>query len=194
MKINKPKSRQPLPDKAIKVFEGIIFDVYQWEQEMFDGTTETFEKIKRSDTVTVFPVLDNGKIILTKQEQPGTKPFVGAAGGRVDKDESVLDAAKRELLEESGYQAGEYILWKSTQPTSKIEWCVYIFIARDLKKVADLALDSGEKIEPMPVSFEEFLQVASQPNFYEQEIYRDVVEAVHDPKKKADLKRLMLGK
>lgn len=194
MDIPKPKSKQPLPDNAKKVFEGVIFDVYQWEQKMFDGSLETFEKLKRPDTVIVFPIMDDGKILLTKQEQPGKEPFIGAAGGRVDKGEEILDAAKRELLEESGYEASEFILWKSMQPISKIEWSVYVFVARSLKKVADLHLDAGEKIELMPVDFDEFLQVAIQPNFYEQEIYRDVVEAMLDPKKKEELKTFMLGK
>lgn len=192
--IQKPKSVQPMPETAKKVFDGIIFDVYQWEQKMFDGTTQTFEKIKRPDTVIIFPVLPDGKILLTKQEQPGKDPFIGAVGGRVDEGEEVLEAAKRELLEESGYEAGEFVFWKSEQPVGKIEWSVYIFVARNLKKVADLHLDAGEKIELMPVEFEEFLKIALEPNFYEQEIYRDVVEATLDLKKKSDLRKFILGK
>jgi ADP-ribose pyrophosphatase len=170
----------------------VIFDVYQWEQEMFDGSTETFEKLKRPDTVVVFPITEDGKIILTKQEQPGKEPFIGAAGGRVDPGEDILDAAKRELLEESGYKAAEFTLWKSMQPISKIEWAVYVFVARGLKKVAELNLDAGEKIELMPVSFDEFLKIAMEPNFYEEEINRDVVEAQLDPAKKVALREFML--
>ena len=52
----------------------------QWEQELFDGTMTTFEKLTRPDTVVVFPTLPDGKILLTEQEQPGKEPFVGAAG------------------------------------------------------------------------------------------------------------------
>lgn len=193
MTIPKPPSKQPIPNTAKRVFKGVIFDVYQWQQEMFDGTFETFEKLKRPDTVVVFPILDDGKILLTKQEQPGKEPFIGATGGRVDEGEDILEAAKRELLEESGYEAEEMVLWKSVQPISKIEWSIYIFIARKLNKVADLNLDAGEKIELMPVDFEEFLHIATQENFYEQEIYRDVVEAMLDQEKKHELKKLMIG-
>jgi len=193
MDIPKPKSKQPLPDDAKRVFEGVIFDVYQWEQKMFDGSIAVFEKLKRADTVTIFPVLDNGKILLTKQEQPGKEPFIGAVGGRIDKGEKILDAAKRELLEESGFEAAEFILWKSIQPISKIEWSVYIFVARGLKKVANLNPDSGEKIEPMPVDFDEFLEIAMQSNFYEQEVYRDVVEAMLNQDKKMELKKFIMG-
>ncbi|MBP9695364.1 MAG: NUDIX hydrolase [Candidatus Magasanikbacteria bacterium] len=191
MNIERPKSKQPLPENAQKVFEGVMFDVYQWEQEMFDGTTQTFEKLKRPDTVTVFAVLDDGKIILTKQEQPGKKPFIGAAGGRVDQGEDILNAAKRELLEETGYEAGEFILWKALQPIGKIEWAVYVFVARKLKKTSELSLDVGEKIEVVAVDFDEFLKIAQQENFYEQEVYRDVVEAMLNEEKMDRLKKLL---
>ena len=109
MNIIRPKSRQPIPEHAQRVFKGVIFDVYQWKEKMYDGTKRTFEKLKRADTVTVFSVLPDGKIILTEQEQPGTdEPFIAAMGGRIDEGEEVLSAAKRELLGQGGVYAG---LW-----------------------------------------------------------------------------------
>src|SRR3989344_5268859 len=110
MKIVRPLSEQPMPKSAKRVFKGVVFDVYQWQQQMFDGTYETFEKIKRVDTVIVLPVTKEGKIILTKQQQPNGKPFTRVAGGRVDEGEGVLAAAKRELLEETGYEAVKFEL------------------------------------------------------------------------------------
>lgn len=76
------------------------------------------------------------------------------------------------------------------QPISKIEWAVYVFIAHTLTKVADPNLDGGEKIELMSVSFDEFVNVALQPEFVEQEIYRDVTQAQTDPNKMIKLKEL----
>ncbi len=191
MKIERPKSKQPLPENAKRVFEGAMFDVYQWEQEMFDGTKETFEKLKRSDTVTVFAVLDEGKIILTKQEQPSKEPFIAAAGGRVNPGEDILDAAKRELLEETGYEANEFILWKALQPIGRIEWAVYVFVARKLKRISEPFFDAGEKIEVMTVGFDEFIKIALQENFYHQEVYRDVVDAIFNDEKMDKLKKLL---
>ncbi|KKP89624.1 MAG: NUDIX hydrolase [Candidatus Moranbacteria bacterium GW2011_GWC2_37_73] len=43
MKIEKPKSTQLIPEHAKKVFSGTFFDVYQWEQEMFDGSKKIKE-------------------------------------------------------------------------------------------------------------------------------------------------------
>lgn len=190
MEISRPKSKQPIPDNAKKVFGGVLFDVYQWEQELFDGTKTLFEKLKRPDTVVVFPVLDDGKIILTEQEQPGKEPFIGATGGRVDDGEDILEAAKRELLEESGYEASEFILWDAQHPTSKIDWVVYTFIAKGLKKVSDMNLDAGEKITLKLVNLDEFIEIAINKNFVEKEIIPKLYEAKLHPEKKEELKRL----
>lgn len=190
MEINRPKSKQPIPNNAKKVFGGVLFDVYQWEQELFDGTKTLFEKLKRPDTVVVFPVLDDGKIILTEQEQPGKEPFIGATGGRVDEGEDILEAAKRELLEESGYEASEFILWDAQHPTSKIDWVVYTFIAKGLKKVADMNLDAGEKINLKLVDLDEFIEIAINKNFVEKEIIPKLYEAKLHSEKKEELKKL----
>ena len=190
MEINRPKSKQPIPDNAKKVFSGVLFDVYQWEQELFDGTKTLFEKLKRPDTVVVFPVLDDGKIILTEQEQPGKEPFIGATGGRIDNGEDILEAAKRELLEESGYEASEFILWDAQHPTSKIDWVVYTFIAKGLKKVADMNLDAGEKINLKLVNVDEFIEIAINKNFVEKEIIPKLYEAKLHPEKREELKKL----
>jgi ADP-ribose pyrophosphatase len=190
MDIERPKSKQPIPAHAKKIFSGQIFDVYQWEQEMFDGTTEIFEKLKRPDTVVVFPVLPDGRILLTEQEQPGKEPFIGATGGRVDEEEGILEAAKRELLEESGYKAEKFILWDAQQPVGKIEWAIYTFVAKGLTKIAGPDLDPGEKITLKPVSFDEFVEMASNERFAEKAVTYKLLEARTNPGKEEELNKL----
>lgn len=190
MNIERPKSKQPLPDNAKLVFKGAMFEVYQWEQEMFNGTKKIYEKLKRPDSVIVFAVSESGKIILTKQEQSSKAPFVAGAGGRVERGEEILTAAMRELREETGYEANEFVLWKAVQPISRIEWAVYVFIAHGAKKTSEQSLGASERIQVMEVDFDEFLKLALQDNFYQQEIYRDIVEATLDEVKKEELKTL----
>ena len=170
MKINRPSPEQPIPANAKLVFRGKLFDVYQWRQRMFDGSYQTFEKLKRVDTVMVVPTTSQGKIILIDEEQPGRGSFLSAVGGRVEQGESVLDTAKRELLEETGHEAYEFSLWDAVQPVSKIDWAVYTFIAKGSTKVSDPKPDAGEKITPRFVSFDEFINLVSESEFRDREI------------------------
>lgn len=170
MKIVRPESGQPLPHAAKKVFSGVIFDVYQWEQKQFDGSTKTFEKISRNDTVGVIAITKDKKIVLTKQEQPGMQPFIGTSGGIVDANEQPFAAAKRELLEETGYVSDEWVLYDAIQPTTKIDWAIFLFIAKNCKKVSPIHLDPGEKVEVMEVSFDEFLSLIVSEEFRDKEL------------------------
>jgi hypothetical protein len=43
----------PIPEHAKKVFAGKTFDVYHYEQKMFDGSTQIFEKLKRNHSVDI---------------------------------------------------------------------------------------------------------------------------------------------
>lgn len=164
--------------------------MYQWQQELYDGRFATYEKLKRADGAIVFGVLPNGQILLANQEQCGKSPFISALGGRIEEGENPIDAAKRELLEESGYEAENFTLWISHQPTSKIDWAVFVFIAKGLKKVSDQNLDGGEKISIMPVSFDGLLDFASNPLFSEKDVVPELLKARFDPIKYEELKRL----
>ncbi|MBN1263211.1 MAG: NUDIX hydrolase [Candidatus Pacebacteria bacterium] len=192
MKIKEPASKQPIPPHAKRVFKGKIFDVYHWEQKLFDGSTATFEKIKRQDTVNVFPVTKEGKIILSQQRQPGGKGFIGCLGGRIDKGETPLETAKRELLEEAGLKAKTWLLWDARHLLGKIDWAIYTFVAKDLKKVGKIQSDAGEKIKLIQVSFEQFLKTVTRDNYRDIEIALMLLKAKEDPKKLSKIKELLL--
>ena len=156
----KPKKRQIIPDHAKKVFKGVIFDVYHWEQEMFDGTFETFEKLRRADATQLIAITEEGKIIVTEEQQPCKAPYLNVPGGRIEEDENPLESAQRELLEETGYASGDVELLSVSRPYSKIDSAVHYFVARNCKKVAEQHLDAGEKISIRLVTFEEFVNMA----------------------------------
>lgn len=171
-----------LPPNAQKVFDGIIFDVYQWEQELFDGTTQTFEKLARADTGEAIAVTKDKKIIVLKQEQPGKPPFVGIPGGRLEEGEDPEIGTRRELLEETGYECGQMELFYEMKPFSKMEWTLYCYVARDCELKTDQALDAGEKIDIELVDFDRFVEIVISEEFTDPEIKVKFMKAMIDGK------------
>ena len=114
------------------------------------------------------------------------------AAGRIDEGEDALAAAKRELLEETGYEAEEFILWNAQQQTTKIDYAIYFFIAKGLKKVAKINPDNGEKIKLNTISLDELIDraVNEYETFNESEIAVKFFEAKLFPEKKKELKEL----
>ncbi|MDB5181932.1 MAG: hydrolase [Candidatus Saccharibacteria bacterium] len=141
-----PQEATLIPEGAKLVFEGVMYDVYQWEQELFDGTTDTFEMLRRADTVMALCIVDD-KILVLKDIQPHRGERISFPGGRIDdEDDDVLGAAKREVREETGYSFRNWKLIRVAQPSTKIEWFVYEFIAWDVIDTSEPHLDAGEMI------------------------------------------------
>ena len=150
-----------IPKQAKKVFTGEIFDTYQWDQELFDNSTATFEMLKRPDTVLVISTKGD-KILVAEEEQPMKKSPHTLFGGRREDGEKPLEGAKREFLEESGMISDDWELLHSYEPLSKIEWEIHYFIARDCKKIQEQELEPGEKIKVLELNFDEFFEVMTK--------------------------------
>ena len=161
-----PKNVSLIPDSAKRVFAGKIFDVYQWPQELFDGTTETFEMLRRHDTVKIIAIKDN-KIVITRQKQPGKDWFYDFPGGRNDHpEENELAAAKREMLEETGMSFRSWRLVEVHQPFVKMDWLVYTFLATDFVSKGQQDLDGGELIEVEEVDFARIKELCDSGKLY----------------------------
>ena len=186
--------KNKLPKNAKRVFKGEIFEVWQWPQKMYDGSTETFEMLKRPDTAVVIPVVGDKILILTQAQPNRPKAFYSIAGGRRGKGETPLNAAKRELLEETGYVSRDWKLWNSVDPVGKMVWTVYTYIARDCIFWQSPRPDAGEKVSAKLISFDEFLNLADEPDFYEKELKNFLLRTRGDKKEYKKFHKLLFGK
>lgn len=183
-----------IPPHATKVFKGELFEIWQWNQEMFDGSTKVFELAKRVDSVVVLPILPNGNILLERQMQPNnTQEYISLPGGMIDEGEDSLAAGKRELLEETGYEAlGDIVHWFTVPPRFRVQRESFVYIAFDVQKTSVQNLDrGGEKIEVFEATFEEFTKIIQQDNFQQREVAWKIALALLDEDKMKELKKLL---
>lgn len=194
MNIIRPISKQPIPDNAKLVFKGKVFDTYQWEVVASDGSVKIFEKVKRPDTVQVLAITKDHKFVVIKEAQPGKQLTYGLPGGRVDEGEDILASAQRELLEETGYSSNEWILFRSNQPVSKVEWAIYTFIARNCEKVAEQNLDGTEDIEVYEKTLAELSDIILDQSFDDRELKTIIQNTKFKPTELKKLELELFGK
>ncbi len=104
--------------------------------------------------VMIAPVTDDGKLVLVEQYRPPVAARVielpaGLVGDEAGKeDEGLYAGARRELLEETGYEAGELVRIGAgpISPGLSDEY-LNVFVARKLRKVAPGGGDAKESIE-----------------------------------------------
>lgn len=151
-----------IPDTATLAFKGIIYDVYQWPQELYDGTSTDFEMLKRADTAIAICIVDDSIVVLD-DTQPHRGTRLGFPGGRIDDtDEDALEGARREILEETGYKFRNWKLIRVVQPFSKIEWFIYEYLAWDCYEQGAAHNEPGERISVRNMPFEAVKELVNQ--------------------------------
>lgn len=118
---------------------------------------EAFYVNEYPDWVNVFALTEDGKVIMVKQYRHGAgEESIELPGGVAEKGEDMMDACKRELLEETGYECTdwEYLGKISANPSTTNNY-MHMFLARNGKKVAAQNLDEEEELEVLELSIEE---------------------------------------
>lgn len=178
----------PPPPNAKKVFSSGLLAIYEWPQVLFDGTTVTFDCCVRPDSAAIIPFLDEKTVLLAYQEQPLRGGFYDVPGGRVDGGESAMEAAKRELTEETGYQAKRWELIKQIPHTGIVRFEANVFLAADLAHDASQRHeDAGEKILLKPMPWEEVIQLCLRGELRRPEVALLLLAMEYEPEQRRRL-------
>lgn len=144
-----------LPKNAKLVHKGVIFDVYEWEQEMFDGSIAIFERIVRPDTVSII-MIDGDHVIINREKQPASVERTDFIMGRLEPDETPQTGALRELHEETGIKPTNLFEINSERLDGKILWWIHTFIGIGIHEISERHHDAGEHITNLRLPFDEF--------------------------------------
>lgn len=102
-----------------------------------------------ADIVTIVALDPENKMLILKEYKHGYgKETFTLPSGIIEKNESPLAAAKRELLEETGYTSEDFTLIAKTFPNpTNGKFCKYTFLAHRISKKSAQKLDQTEEIK-----------------------------------------------
>lgn len=118
-----------------------------------DGREKDFVVLGSPDWVNVVPLTADGRVVLIKQFRVGANGYtLEIPGGLVDPGELPIQAAAREMLEETGYASDDLVYLGKVNPNPALfENICHTFLARGVRRAADQALDEDEMIEVFTV-------------------------------------------
>ncbi len=125
------------------------FNIQSMDVEFSNGEKRQYERLKPpgEGAVLVIPMLDDDTVLMIYEYSGGTDRYeLALTKGKIDKGESTIDAANRELIEEIGYGAKKLELIKTmTLAPGYQSNFTHIVLAQDLYE------DSAEGDEPEPL-------------------------------------------
>ncbi|MCR4990521.1 MAG: NUDIX hydrolase [Lachnospiraceae bacterium] len=142
------------------VAKGSIIDYYKDTMQLPDGTTSEWDLIDHKGAAAVVPVLDDGRIIMVQQFRNALdrNTLEIPAGGLKTRKEPTIEAAKRELREETGFSSDDLELLLSIKTT--VAFCnekIDIYVAHNLKP-GEQDLDDDEYVEYQAYEIDELIR------------------------------------
>ena len=136
------------------IHQGKVFKLIKEKVTLDNGVTTDLEFIEHPGATAIIPMLTDSRVLLIKQYRHALRKYIWEIpAGTLDPQESVMNCAKRELIEETGYSAGHWQkLGEITPVPGYSDERIHIFLATDLRP-AEQALDQDEIINVHPCEF-----------------------------------------
>ncbi len=133
------------------------FDVAHETVRLPDGTETDFDYASEPPAVVILPFTSEGEVVLIEEWRQAVKRVNrGLPTGSMEPGEDPAAAARRELAEETGYEAGAVEYLTAVEPANGLLDSVHhYFLARDCEPTGEQELDFDESIRVDTVGWED---------------------------------------
>lgn len=140
-----------------------LLTVKRDEVRLANGNTSHREYVTHPGAVVIVPVLPNGNVVLERQfRYPLHQVFIELPAGKIDPDEHVLSTGQRELLEETGYSATDWVKLGLQHPCiGYSNEVIHIYLAQNLSAGKEKR-DEDELLEVFDLSLDDCLRMVVQ--------------------------------
>ena len=140
-------------------YDGTLLKVYRDEVRLHDGSPAWREYVAHPGAVMMLAFVDDDTVLLERQYRyPKQRHFIEIPAGKLEGGEDPLATARRELVEECGYEAAKW--WKIASLDPSIGYSnevIHLYGASGLTHVG-AKLDAGEHLETLEVKIAEALE------------------------------------
>ena len=141
-------------------YKGGILEVYKDTVLLENGKSASRDVIKHPGGVCVVAVNENKEIYFVKQfRYPHRKVLLEIPAGKLEWGEDPLECGKRELREEAGFTADEFIYRGCLFPTPAYDTeVIHMYLAKGLHK-AQQELDEDEFLDVLTIKLDEAVKM-----------------------------------
>ncbi len=142
------------------LYQGRVFNLVRENVTLDNGVTTDMEFVAHPGATAIIPMFNESRILLLKQYRHALREYIWEIpAGTIDPQESVINCAKRELIEETGYSADQWQkLGEITPVPGYSDEKIHIYLAKDLQP-AGQDLDRDEIINVHEVDYREAIEM-----------------------------------
>lgn len=136
------------------------------------------------DWVSVIAITTDGQFVVERQYRHGLGlTHFELPAGVCEKGEQPIDAARRELLEETGFGGGQWaeLMQLSANPTSHTN-VSHAFIAKGVVPISEQHLDDTERLEVFLITREELIAILSRGEMMQSLMIAPLYKALYEHK------------
>lgn len=142
------------------IASGGMLTVKRDQVRLPNGHVSQREYVTHPGAVVIVPLLPNGNVILERQfRYPLHQVFIELPAGKIDAGEAILITGQRELLEETGYSASDWVKLGHQHPCiGYSNEVIHMYMARGLS-TGQHQRDADETLEVFEVSFKDCMHM-----------------------------------